>query len=146
METKYKQNKYEEERAKLLERRKVTTHYVPIDVSRLQLWTNQRHNSWLVKVRHWNGLLVWLTILKMLGSAFSIVYQLKMKKYGYVTFKMHSQSKQIHQKVLEVAETLGVSKSLMRIIERRQFVDKFILYGGMLLTLTVIFLLYNYIR
>ena len=42
--------------------------------------------------------------------------------------------------------TLGMSKSLMKVIERRQYVDKIILFGGMFLTLLVLALLYYYVR
>lgn len=52
----------------------------------------------------------------------------------------------MHIKILDVASTLGLSRSIMRVIERRQFMDQLILYGGMFVTLLVIFLLWYYLR
>ena len=40
--------------------------------------------------------------------------------------------------------TLGLSTSLMRVIERRQKLDQWLVYFGMLLTLAVIYALYSW--
>lgn len=40
--------------------------------------------------------------------------------------------------------TLGLSNSVMNLIERRAYQDKFVLYGGMLVTLSIMFLIYMY--
>ena len=50
-----------------------------------------------------------------------------------------------HKKVLDVANTMGLSQSLIRIIERREFVDKMIVYGGMLLTLGLLAWCWSYL-
>jgi hypothetical protein len=49
-----------------------------------------------------------------------------------------------HKKVLDVANTLGLSNSLIRIIERREGMDKLIVYGGMFLTLCLLAWCYSY--
>ena len=43
--------------------------------------------------------------------------------------------KGVQRKVLDMATTLGMSNSVLRVIERRQFWDKLLVFGGMLLTL-----------
>lgn len=45
------------------------------------------------------------------------------------------------RRLLDIANSLGLSQSAMRFIERRGTADKYILYGGMLATLLVIMLL-----
>ncbi|CAG9464399.1 unnamed protein product [Pedinophyceae sp. YPF-701] len=49
--------------------------------------------------------------------------------------------KSAHRKVLDVANVLGVSESLLRVIEGRQRIDQRIAYGGMVATLLLIALL-----
>jgi hypothetical protein len=39
----------------------------------------------------------------------------------------------------------SVSRSLMRMIERRQFFDKLVVYGGMLLTTVLVFAMWYYL-
>merc|ERR1712070_483321 len=50
--------------------------------------------------------------------------------------------KGIQRKVLDVASTLGVSNSVIRAIESRQFWDKMLVYGGMLLTLALLYFVF----
>ena len=50
-----------------------------------------------------------------------------------------------HKKVLDVANTLGLSNTVLRLIERRSAQDKFILYGGMIFTCILMFLLWKYL-
>eukprot|EP01089_Gocevia_fonbrunei_P000352 TRINITY_DN10369_c0_g1_i1.p1 TRINITY_DN10369_c0_g1~~TRINITY_DN10369_c0_g1_i1.p1 ORF type:complete len:229 (+),score=31.39 TRINITY_DN10369_c0_g1_i1:117-803(+) len=52
--------------------------------------------------------------------------------------------KNMHRKILDAANTLGVSKSVMRVIENRQFVDKIVVYGGMLTITIVLFMLWYF--
>ena len=54
--------------------------------------------------------------------------------------------KGVQRKVLDMAATLGLSNNVLRMIERRQFWDKLILYGGMLLTLALIWFVFRYLR
>lgn len=49
-----------------------------------------------------------------------------------------------HRRLYDIANTLGLSNTTMRLIERRAYQDKFILIGGMLFTLTVIGLIVVY--
>lgn len=53
--------------------------------------------------------------------------------------------KGVHKKILDVANTLGLSNTVMRLIERRTTQDKFILYGGMILTLVIMFMIWKYL-
>lgn len=51
-----------------------------------------------------------------------------------------------HRKALDVANKLGISNSLLRVIERREFGDKMLVYCGMLGTLVFLFIVYRYTR
>ncbi|XP_064842160.1 Golgi SNAP receptor complex member 2-like [Oncorhynchus masou masou] len=50
-----------------------------------------------------------------------------------------------HKKMLDVANMLGLSNTVMRLIEKRATQDKFIMIGGMLLTCVVLFLVVKYL-
>lgn len=50
-----------------------------------------------------------------------------------------------HKKILDVANMLGLSNTVMRLIERRATQDKFIMIGGMLLTCIFMFLVIRYL-
>ncbi|XP_021413441.2 Golgi SNAP receptor complex member 2 [Oncorhynchus mykiss] len=50
-----------------------------------------------------------------------------------------------HKKMLDVANMLGLSNTVMRLIEKRATQDKFIMIGGMLLTCVVMFLVVKYL-
>ncbi len=50
-----------------------------------------------------------------------------------------------HKKILDVANTLGLSNTVLRLIERRTHRDKFILFGGMAVTLVIMWLLWKYL-
>jgi Golgi SNAP receptor complex protein 2 len=49
-----------------------------------------------------------------------------------------------HRRLYDIANTLGLSNTTMRFIERRAYQDKFILFGGMVFTLIVIGLIVVY--
>jgi len=49
-------------------------------------------------------------------------------------------------RLLDIANTLGISKTLMRVIERRQTVDQIIVYGAMVGTLLFLALLVYFFR
>jgi Golgi SNAP receptor complex protein 2 len=49
-----------------------------------------------------------------------------------------------HRRLYDIANTLGLSNTTMRLIERRAYQDKFILIGGMFFTLIVIGLIVVY--
>ncbi|PNF26793.1 Golgi SNAP receptor complex member 2 [Cryptotermes secundus] len=52
--------------------------------------------------------------------------------------------KSAHRRLYDIANTLGLSNTTMRFIERRAYQDKFILFGGMVFTLIVIGLIVIY--
>lgn len=47
--------------------------------------------------------------------------------------------------MLDVANMLGLSNTVMRLIEKRATQDKFIMVGGMLITCIVMFLVVKYL-
>ncbi|KAJ8019575.1 Golgi SNAP receptor complex member 2 [Holothuria leucospilota] len=53
--------------------------------------------------------------------------------------------KEIHRKMRDVGNTLGLSNTVMRLIEKRAYQDKFILFGGMFITCVVMYLSYKYL-
>eukprot|EP01130_Rhizamoeba_saxonica_P007730 TRINITY_DN3136_c0_g1_i3.p1 TRINITY_DN3136_c0_g1~~TRINITY_DN3136_c0_g1_i3.p1 ORF type:complete len:214 (-),score=31.30 TRINITY_DN3136_c0_g1_i3:62-703(-) len=60
---------------------------------------------------------------------------------GSIYSTLHSDNitlKNVRTKVMDIANVLGVSNSVIRMIERRLFVDKLILYGGMLFILLLL--------
>ncbi|XP_039264832.1 Golgi SNAP receptor complex member 2-like [Styela clava] len=52
--------------------------------------------------------------------------------------------KGIKTKMLNIANTLGMSNTVMRLIEKRTTQDKFVLFGGMILTTIFMFLIWKY--
>lgn len=50
------------------------------------------------------------------------------------------------RKALDVLNTLGLSNSLLRLIERRNRVDKWIKYAGMLLTVFILIMFWRWTR
>jgi len=59
--------------------------------------------------------------------------------------EQNSALKFIKTKMLNVTNSLGLSNTLIRMIERRNRSDKFVLYGGMIITLFIMFLTLKYI-
>lgn len=50
-----------------------------------------------------------------------------------------------HKKILDVANMLGLSNTVMRLIEKRAFQDKFLMLGGMAVTCLIMFLVVQYL-
>ncbi|XP_046893790.1 Golgi SNAP receptor complex member 2 [Hypomesus transpacificus] len=50
-----------------------------------------------------------------------------------------------HKKMLDVANMLGLSNTVMRLIEKRATQDKFVMVGGMLITCVLMFLVVRYL-
>ena len=48
------------------------------------------------------------------------------------------------KKILDIANTLGLSNTVMRLIEKRANQDKLILFGGMIITCIIMFLVWRY--
>lgn len=53
--------------------------------------------------------------------------------------------KGVQRKVLDMMNTLGLSNTVLRLIERRSSQDKIILFGGMIVTCIIMFLVWKYI-
>ncbi|KAL0612528.1 Golgi SNAP receptor complex member 2 [Plecturocebus cupreus] len=53
--------------------------------------------------------------------------------------------KKTQKKILDIANMLGLSNSVMWLIEKRAFQDKYFMIGGMLVTFTVMFLVVHYL-
>lgn len=73
---------------------------------------------------------------ELLGSGSSILHGLR---------EQRSTLKGTHKKMLDVANMLGLSNTVMRLIEKRAFQDKFIMIGGMVVTCVVMFLVVKYL-
>ena len=54
--------------------------------------------------------------------------------------------KGVQRKVRDVAEKIGLSNKVVSMIESRQFWDKMLLYGGMLLTLALLWFVFRHLR
>ncbi|CAK9046315.1 unnamed protein product [Durusdinium trenchii] len=54
--------------------------------------------------------------------------------------------KNARRKLLDAANSIGVSQSLVNVIDRRQTGDKWLVYGGMALTLFILFSLWYLLR
>eukprot|EP00053_Salpingoeca_punica_P009727 m.87555 g.87555 ORF g.87555 m.87555 type:complete len:216 (+) comp15132_c0_seq1:407-1054(+) len=52
--------------------------------------------------------------------------------------------KRAHRRVLDMLNTLGLSNTVMRLIEQRGTQDRWILWGGMIVSLVIMFLIYHY--
>ena len=52
--------------------------------------------------------------------------------------------KGIRKKMLDVASMLGMSNTVMRLIERRSEGDKYILFGGMIVTCIIMYIVVKY--
>ena len=50
--------------------------------------------------------------------------------------------KSAHKRALDIVTSLGLSSSLMRVIERRTTADKILVYGGMLCVLVLVAVVY----
>ncbi|XP_044303003.1 Golgi SNAP receptor complex member 2 isoform X3 [Varanus komodoensis] len=50
-----------------------------------------------------------------------------------------------HKKIMDVANMLGLSNTVMRLIEKRAFQDKYFMIGGMLVTCVFMFLVVQYL-
>ncbi|XP_026885594.1 Golgi SNAP receptor complex member 2 [Electrophorus electricus] len=72
----------------------------------------------------------------LLGSGSSIINGLRDQR---------STLKGTHKRMLDVANMLGLSNTVMRLIEKRATQDKFIMVTGMLITCVVMFLVVRYL-
>jgi golgi SNAP receptor complex member 2 len=54
--------------------------------------------------------------------------------------------KNVQRKVFDILNYLGLSNSIMRVVERRDIVDKWIVYIGMVLIIALLIFVYMYLR
>mmetsp|Transcript_27547 Transcript_27547/g.89720 ORF Transcript_27547/g.89720 Transcript_27547/m.89720 type:complete len:109 (-) Transcript_27547:128-454(-) len=66
--------------------------------------------------------------------------------WTHVLFSQREQLKNVHKKVLDVMNTLGVSNSLIRVIEKRQAMDIILLFAGMIGTVFILVMVWIYFR
>ena len=59
--------------------------------------------------------------------------------------KQSTMLKTVKSKMLNITNSLGLSNTLIRMIERRNTSDKYILYGGMIITCIIMFLAVKYL-
>lgn len=121
----YNQQREFEEREALLQRRNNTgadSHAISIDALQKE---SQSLSSAHSQLDHLTG-----NAMAVLGSL----------------GEQRSSLKGVQRKVLDIASTLGVSNSVIRAIESRQFWDKMLVYGGMLLTLALLWLVFVRMR
>ncbi|XP_063072862.1 Golgi SNAP receptor complex member 2 [Engraulis encrasicolus] len=72
----------------------------------------------------------------LIGNGYGILEGLKEQRHTL---------KGAHKKMIDVANMLGLSNTVIRLIEKRASQDKFIMVGGMLLTCVVMFLVIKYL-
>jgi golgi SNAP receptor complex member 2 len=53
--------------------------------------------------------------------------------------------KTVKNKMLNIANSLGLSNTLIRMIERRSDSDRYVLYGGIVITCIIMFLTIKYL-
>ena len=54
--------------------------------------------------------------------------------------------KSVQRKVLDILNYLGLSNTIIKVVERRDSVDKWIVYAGMILITALLFVVYFYFR
>lgn len=72
----------------------------------------------------------------LLGSGSSILTNLREQKAAL---------KGVQKRILDVASTLGLSNTLIRLIDKRGTQDKWIVFGGILVTCVIMFLVVKYL-
>ncbi|KAK2554261.1 Golgi SNAP receptor complex member 2 [Acropora cervicornis] len=50
-----------------------------------------------------------------------------------------------HKRILDIASTLGLSNTVIRLIDKRATQDKWIVFGGMIVTCIIMFLVVKYL-
>ncbi len=54
--------------------------------------------------------------------------------------------KSVKRKLFDILNYLGLSNTIIRVVEKRDYVDKFIVYGGMIVITLLLILVYCYFR
>ncbi|ESO83159.1 hypothetical protein LOTGIDRAFT_222883 [Lottia gigantea] len=71
----------------------------------------------------------------LIGSGTGVLQNLREQRFTL---------KGVHKKVLDIANTLGLSNTVMRMIEKRTSQDRIILFAGMIITCIVMYLVWKY--
>ncbi|KAG8373979.1 hypothetical protein BUALT_Bualt11G0082600 [Buddleja alternifolia] len=112
-----------QERAELLGRANGDTHVLRIFDEEAQAMESVRRSSRLLEDSFATGVAI-------------------LSKYS----EQRDHLKRAQRKALDVLNTLGLSNSLLRIIERRNRVDKWIKYAGMLFSVIILFIFWRWTR
>ncbi|KAK5576362.1 hypothetical protein RB653_007503 [Dictyostelium firmibasis] len=121
LQTKYKKQMEEEEKNKLMGKRKAGE--------------NSAIGNLMKENKHLNDSNSTLDSLTEMGN--SIIYNL---------VGQNSKLKGVNKKIYDIANTLGLSRSVIQKIKRRQHQDKVIVYSGMVIVLIIVFLLWYFFR
>ncbi|EAL73679.1 v-SNARE family protein [Dictyostelium discoideum AX4] len=121
LQTKYKKQMEEEEKNKLMGRRKAGE--------------SSAIGNLMKENKHLNDGNSTLDSLTEMGN--SIIYNL---------VGQNSKLKGVNKKIYDIANTLGLSRSVIQRIKRRQHQDKVIVYSGMVIVLIIVFLLWYFFR
>ncbi|KAN0007208.1 hypothetical protein ACTFIV_001117 [Dictyostelium citrinum] len=121
LQTKYKKQMEEEEKNKLMGRRKAGE--------------SSAIGNLMKENKHLNDGNSTLDSLTEMGN--SIIYNL---------VGQNSKLKGVNKKIYDIANTLGLSRSVIQKIKRRQYQDKVIVYSGMVIVLIIVFLLWYFFR
>ncbi|KAM9991425.1 hypothetical protein ACTFIZ_004839 [Dictyostelium cf. discoideum] len=121
LQTKYKKQMEEEEKNKLMGRRKAGE--------------SSAIGNLMKENKHLNDGNSTLDSLTEMGN--SIIYNL---------VGQNSKLKGVNKKIYDIANTLGLSRSVIQKIKRRQHQDKVIVYSGMVIVLIIVFLLWYFFR
>jgi Golgi SNAP receptor complex protein 2 len=73
---------------------------------------------------------------RMINHAENVLYGIK---------EQSSMLKDVKRKILNVTNSLGLSNTLIRLIEKRNTSDRYVLYGGMVITCVIMFLVWKYL-
>jgi len=122
LQSKYAQAREEDERSKLLERRSKGGQTAEVDQLLKENQSLGRSHTVLDDIESAGR-----NIISSLGSQNETI-------------------KKAQRKLWDMANTLGLSRNIIRRIQRRTFVDKLIVYSGMVITLVFIFLLWTYMH
>ncbi|EGC39993.1 hypothetical protein DICPUDRAFT_147144 [Dictyostelium purpureum] len=121
LHTKYKKQMEEEEKTKLLGRRKAGETTALGNLMKEHQHLNDSNST--------------IDTLTEMGN--SIIYNL---------VGQNSKIKNVHKKIYDIANTLGLSRTIMQKIKRRQYQDKVIVYSGMAIVLFIVFILWYFFR
>ena len=58
------------------------------------------------------------------------------------SYLKHLPTLSVNRKMLDIGNKIGLSNSTMRMIERRDATDAYLVFGGMIITLLVLYFLY----